>query len=208
MIKDILNKLHWLGHAAFRLDGEMVIYFDPFELKGGPKADLILVSHDHYDHYSPDDMNKIRKEGTIILTNGSTKEKIGAGAVALKAGDTWKSKGVEVRAVPAYNPHKQFHVKEAGGLGFIVTIEGVNIYHTGDSDFIPEMNQIETDIALIPVSGTYVMDATEGVQAALAIRPQIAIPMHYGSFIGTLDDAQKFKKMLEGKVEVVILPRE
>ena len=208
MIKDVLKKLHWLGHDAFRIDGEIIIYFDPFELKDGPKADVILVSHDHFDHYSPDDIAKIRKQDTVILTNDSTKEKIGAGVIALKAGDTWKSKGIEVRVVPAYNPNKEFHPKQAGGLGFIVTMEGVNIYHTGDSDFIPEMDQVKTDIALIPVSGTYVMDANEAVKAALAIKPQIAIPMHYGSFIGTPEDAQNFKKALEGKVDTVILPRE
>ena len=208
MIKDALGKLHWLGHDAFRLDGEAIIYFDPYEIKGEPKADLILVSHGHFDHYSPEDIEKIRKKDTVILTNASTQEKIGAGAVALKAGDTWKGKGVEIKAVPAYNPNKQFHVKAAGGIGFIVTIEGASIYHTGDSDLIPEMSQIKTDIALLPVSGTYVMDADEAVRAALTIKPQIAVPMHYGSFIGTPEDAEKFRKMLEGKIEVVILPRE
>jgi L-ascorbate metabolism protein UlaG (beta-lactamase superfamily) len=209
MAKEILKKLHWLGHDGFRLDAAgAVIYFDPYDIKEGAKADIILVSHDHYDHFSPDDIKKIRKDETLVITNETVAQKIDGSKQVLKAGESWKGKGIEIKAVPAYNPDKQFHPKESGGLGFIVTVGGVKIYHTGDSDFIPEMKEIDCDIALIPVSGTYVMDADEAVEAALAIKPSVAVPMHWGSFIGSRADAEKLKKDLEGKIEVVILSKE
>jgi L-ascorbate metabolism protein UlaG (beta-lactamase superfamily) len=117
-------------------------------------------------------------------------------------------KGVEVEAVPAYNVNKQFHPKDAGMLGFIVSIGGVRVYHAGDTDFISEMNDIETDIALLPVSGTYVMTADEAIQAARAIDPKVAIPMHYGAIVGDQTDAEHFRDQLAGKIEVVILDKE
>lgn len=209
MAKEILKKLHWLGHDGFRLDAAgAVIYFDPFEIKGGPKADIILISHDHFDHFSPDDIQKIKKDETVVVTNDTVAQKIDGSKQVLKAGDSWRGKGIEVKAVPAYNPDKQFHPKASGGLGFIVTVEGVKIYHTGDSDFIPEMKEIDCDIALIPVSGTYVMDADEAVEATLTIKPAVAVPMHYGAIIGSAADAEKYKKALEGKIEVVVLSKE
>jgi L-ascorbate metabolism protein UlaG (beta-lactamase superfamily) len=110
--------------------------------------------------------------------------------------------------VPSYNTDKNFHPKSSGMLAFIVTVEGVRIYHAGDTDFIPEMNTIKTDIALLPVSGTYVMTAAEAVQAALAIKPQVAIPMHYNAIVGSEKDARLFAEKLQGKVEVVILKQE
>ena len=126
----------------------------------------------------------------------------------MKAGDRFTVKGVDVEAVPAYNVNKQFHPKDAGMLGFIVGIGGVRIYHAGDTDFIPEMNNIETDIALLPVSGTYVMTADEAIQAARAINPKVAIPMHYGAIVGDQTDAERFRDQLAGTIEVVILDRE
>jgi len=113
--------------------------------------------------------------------------------------------GLTVTAVPAYNTNKAFHPKENGWLGFILNIDGVSIYHAGDSDFIPEMKDLEVDIALLPVSGTYVMTSDEAVEAALAINPKLAIPMHYGAIVGDQSDAANFKDKLDGKIDVVVL---
>ncbi len=117
--------------------------------------------------------------------------------------------GFDVIAVASYNIGKQFHLKESGKLGYIVKIDGVSLYHAGDTDLIPEMKNIKADIALLPVSGIYVMTAEEAAQAALLIKPGIAIPMHYGAgVVGQLSDAQQFEKLLKGKVEVRILKKE
>jgi L-ascorbate metabolism protein UlaG (beta-lactamase superfamily) len=208
MINELIQRLAWLGHDGYRLDGDLVICFDPYEIKSGTPADIIFVSHEHFDHCSPADVAKIQKEDTVIVTDLASAEKLKGDVKTMKAGDRFTVKGVEVEAVPAYNVNKQFHPKDAGMLGFIVNIGGVRVYHAGDTDFIPEMNDIETDIALLPVSGTYVMTADEAIQAALAINPKVAIPMHYGAIVGSQTDAERFREQLTGKIEVVILEKE
>ena len=126
----------------------------------------------------------------------------------MKPGESLDVDGLKIESVPSYNKDKDFHPKKNGWLGFIVETEGVRIYHAGDTDRIPEMKDFEVDIALIPVSGTYVMTAEQGVRAALDIHPKLAIPMHYGNIVGGEEDAIQFKKDLEGKIEVLILQKE
>jgi L-ascorbate metabolism protein UlaG (beta-lactamase superfamily) len=208
MIHELIQRLAWLGHDGYRLDGDPVIYFDPYEIESETSADIILISHEHFDHCSPADVAKIQKEDTVIVTDVASATKLQGDVKTMKAGDRFTVKGVEVEAVPAYNVNKQFHPKDAGMLGFIVNIGGVRVYHAGDTDFIPEMKEIETDIALLPVSGTYVMTADEAIQAARAINPKVAIPMHYGAIVGAQTDAERFRDQLAGKIEVVILEKE
>ena len=207
MVKDLIKKIQWLGHDCFLIKSDLIIYFDPFQIKTGPKADIIFVTHPHYDHCSPEDIKKIAKEDTIIVTEKDSAKMLTGKIEIMKVGEEKTVKGIKVKAVPAYNIGKTFHTKDKGWLGFVVEIEGVKIYHAGDTDFIPEMKNIKTDIALLPVSGTYVMTADEAVKAALTIKPQIAIPMHYGSIVGSEKDAEKFAKALEGKIEVIVLPK-
>ncbi|MFH1034489.1 MAG: MBL fold metallo-hydrolase [Pseudomonadota bacterium] len=208
-IDRVLKSLHWLGHDCFRLDSSAgSIYFDPYELQGGPTAALILSSHDHFDHCVPEDIAKIKGPGTIIVSEAQCAKKLGAGVKVMKPGDRLELAGVEIKAVPAYNTDKDFHPKANAWLGFVVTVDGVSIYHAGDTDHIPEMAGLDVDIALLPVSGTYVMTAEQAVQAALAIKPRLAIPMHYGAIVGDLSDAQRFAQALEGQVAVRILPKE
>ncbi|AEH22430.1 hypothetical protein TOPB45_0317 [Thermodesulfobacterium geofontis OPF15] len=207
MVKDLIKKIQWLGHDCFLIKSDLIIYFDPFQIKTGPKADIIFVTHPHYDHCSPEDIKKIAKEDTIIVTEKDSAKMLTGKIEIMKVGEEKTVKGIKVKAVPAYNIGKTFHTKDKGWLGFVVEIEGVKIYHAGDTDFIPEMKDIKTDIALLPVSGTYVMTADEAVSATLTIKPQIAIPMHYGSIVGSEKDAEKFAKALEGKIEVIILPK-
>ena len=207
MVKDLVKKIQWLGHDCFLIKSDLIIYFDPFQIKTGPKADIIFVTHPHYDHCSPEDIKKIAKEDTVIVTEKDSAKMLTGKVEIMKVGEEKTVKGIKVKAVPAYNIGKTFHTKDKGWLGFVVEVEGVKIYHAGDTDFIPEMKDIKTDIALLPVSGTYVMTADEAVSAALTIKPQIAIPMHYGSIVGSEKDAEKFAKALEGKIEVIILPK-
>uniref|UniRef100_A0A7V4N599 MBL fold metallo-hydrolase n=1 Tax=Thermodesulfobacterium geofontis TaxID=1295609 RepID=A0A7V4N599_9BACT len=207
MVKDLVKKMQWLGHDCFLIKSDLIIYFDPFQIKAGPKADIIFVTHPHYDHCSAEDIKKIVKEDTIIVTEKDSAKMLTGKIEIMKVGEEKKVRGIKVKAVPAYNIGKTFHTKDKGWLGFVVEVEGVNIYHAGDTDFIPEMKNIKADIALLPVSGTYVMTADEAVEAALAIKPQIAIPMHYGSIVGSEKDAEKFANALKGKIEVIILPK-
>ncbi len=207
MVKEFVKKIDWLGHDSFLIKSNLIIYFDPFQIKGGPKADIIFITHPHYDHCSPEDIKKIVKEDTVIVTEKDSAKMLSGKIEVMKVGEEKTVSGIKVKAVPAYNISKTFHPKDKGWLGFVVEVEGVKVYHAGDTDFIPEMKDIKTDIALLPVSGTYVMTAEEAVEAALTINPQIAIPMHYGSIVGSEKDAQKFAQALKGKIEVIVLPK-
>lgn len=210
-VKQMVSNIHWLGHDSFRIKGDgLVIYIDPWQIEDGPKADLILITHDHRDHCSPADVAKVQKEDSVIVTVAAAAAKLSGQIQVVKPGDELRVKGIPISAVPAYNVNKfrspgvPFHPRESGYVGFVVTVEGQRIYHAGDTDCIPEMGSINADIALLPVSGTYVMTADEAVEAAAIIKSQIAIPMHIGRGIGSLADAERFKE--KASVPVEILP--
>jgi L-ascorbate metabolism protein UlaG (beta-lactamase superfamily) len=207
MIESFSRKIHWLGHDGFRIDTEKIIYFDPYQIDAGPRADLILISHDHFDHCSPEDVAKILGPETIIVTEKDSAEKLTGDVRILKPGETLNLDGVKILGVPSYNTDKDFHPRKNGWLGFLVEVSGTRIYHAGDTDYIPEMKDLEVDIALLPVSGTYVMTAEQAVKAALAMGPTLAIPMHYGAIVGGNQDALDFKNALDGKVDVLILEK-
>jgi L-ascorbate metabolism protein UlaG (beta-lactamase superfamily) len=212
-------KISWLGHSAFRLtdNKNKVVYIDPYEIKPAAPADVILITHEHFDHCSFEDVSKIIKSNTVIVTIAAAKDKlrnINAQFLLVVPGKSYEINDVKVEAVPAYNVNKfrapgvTFHPETENKVGFIVTIGGVRIYHAGDTDLIPGIeNKVKNiDIAMVPVSGTYVMTPDEASDAVNKIKPKIAIPMHYGSVIGSEDDAKRFKSW--AKVEVQILKRD
>jgi len=209
-------KLSWLGHDGFRIQNGKVIYIDPFKIAGGPKADIVLVSHEHFDHLSLDDLKKIVTPNTTVVAHAQSADELSKLKVKetkiIKPGDKIKLGEITIEAVPAYNlnkgpePGKVFHPKEDGKLGFVVTVNNIRIYHAADSDHIAEMKGLNPDIALLPVSGIYVMTPQEAAEAAVTINPKVAIPMHYDAIVGTKNDAETFKKL--AKCEVKILEKE
>ncbi len=206
----MIENIHWLGHDTFKIVGkDVTIFTDPFKLKAADRADIILITHEHFDHCSPEDVQKIQTEDTVIVATPDCASKLKGNIKTVKPGDKIEVKGVIIEAVPSYNTNKEFHTKDKNWVGYIFTVDGNRIYIAGDTDYIPEMKEFKNiDIALLPVSGTYVMTADEAVQAALDIKPKIAIPMHYGSIVGTESDAEKFANALKGKIDVVILKEE
>ncbi len=208
MAREIVDKIEWLGHDGFAIKtAAATIVIDPFELAVPVPADLLLITHPHYDHCSIDDINAVKKPSTVIITEAESAGKLSGDVRVVKPGQTLEVEGFSIEAVPAYNINKSFHPKAKNWLGFIVTIDGKRVYHAGDTDLIPEMETISVDVALLPVSGTYVMTADEAIEAAKRLKPEIAIPMHYDSIVGSTDDAAHFKDALEGICEVAILTK-
>jgi L-ascorbate metabolism protein UlaG (beta-lactamase superfamily) len=208
MSANVLERINWLGHDGFEITaGGLTLIIDPFQVEGRRQADIILVTHAHHDHCSLEDIARLVKPTSVIVTEPEAAAKLAGQCQdirTVKPGDQLTVSGILIEAVPAYNTNKQFHPKANNWLGFIVTIDGVRVYHAGDTDLIPEMNDLSVDIALLPVSGTYVMTAAEAVEAAKIIGPVTAIPMHYDSIVGSAADARTFKEALSGVCEVVI----
>ena len=198
--------IQWLGHATFLVKNSVIIYTDPYVLSDTmPKADIILVSHDHYDHCDSEKIKEIQKEDTVIICTTACGRKLVGKTQLISAGKTLEVRGVKIKAVPAYNINKSYHPRGLG-VGFVFTLDGTTIYHAGDTDFVPEMKDIHTDIALLPIGGIYTMDENEAAKAAEVIKPKIVIPMHYGTLPQTMGNPQKFKELITNpNIEVRIL---
>jgi len=220
-------RVYWLGHASFRVEiveRKAYLYIDPFQLGvSEPKADYIFVTHEHFDHCDPPSINKISKAGTRAVAPYVAADCVRKGGVRdiliVEPDKEYAVGEVRVHTIPSYNINKfrdprrrvVFHPREDGRVGYIIHINGVKILHTGDSDNIPEYTRLADygiDIMLVPVSGVYVMTPEEAVEAVRAIRPKIAVPMHYGSIVGSEADARKFAELARGITNVVVLPRE
>ena len=193
--------LERLEHDTIRLTTKSdTIYFDPYHLPDDdslPKADVVFITHPHFDHLSVEDLKKIVTGETTIVTVPDAEEKLtGIGAADIKyvkPRDEVTIGDLKVQVMPAYNPDKHYHPKQNAWVGYLVEADGVKVYMAGDTDLIPEMNDFpEMDIALLPVSGTYVMTAEEAANAAFILEPNLAIPIHYGSVVGSDSDAQRF----------------
>ena len=207
--------VHWLGHDSVVLAGSKTVIIDPFKAQGNFKADVLLISHEHFDHLSEDDIKRFSGPTTTIVAPKICEEglkKFPNEKKWIAPGARLDVKGVTLETIPAYNtnkfrePGKVFHPKGDGKLGFVLTVKGVRIYHTGDSDHIPEMRGIRPDVALVPVSGTYVMTSHEAAESVASIDPKVVIPMHYGAIVGDRKDAEAFQKLV--KCEVKILEKE
>ena len=213
----LIDSVEWLGHSGFRVRaGRANVYIDPYRVPDdAPKADLILVTHGHYDHFSPQDVERLTGKRTWLVAPAAVAERVGGNVISIAPGETVEDelvRGVAVRAVAAYNTSKRdsdgnvFHPRDAGWVGYDLNFRGERLYHSGDTDVIPEMDSVTgVDVALLPVSGVYVMTAEEAAEAARRIQPRVAVPMHWGEHIGTLEDALSFRE--RAPVEVRILER-
>ena len=187
-----------------------VIYLDPLGIEGNPRdADLILVTHAHYDHFSPADIAKIRKDSTKVVVPSSMKgdmEKNGYDLqdyLCMEAGDMISAAGIYIKAVPAYNKLKPFHPRRNGWIGYVLTVDDAKIYVAGDTDALKENTSIECDIAMVPIGGTYTMNPKEAASFINSLKPAIVIPTHYGSIVGKPADADEFARHVDRSIEVI-----
>jgi len=202
-------KIEWYGQSSVGIFGSKSIYIDPYVLPSAPKkADIILVTHEHFDHCNPEKIKQLQTSDTTVIVNPSCSSKIKGNIRTLKPGERTSVGEVEIKGTPSYNTNKQFHPR-GSVTGFLITVDGKKVYHPGDTDFVPEMKELaheRIDVAFFPVGGTYTMNADEAAEAAKAIKPKIAVPMHYGNIVGSSKDGERFRKLLEGSgIEVRVL---
>lgn len=208
----MLEDITVLCHSSIKMNKEKVIYVDPFKIdKNYNDADIIFVTHDHYDHYSEEDIDKIKKEDTVIVTPEELLTKLLRKGfrqdyiTTVEPNKEYMVEGIKFETIPAYNINKQFHPKENGWVGYIIEIKGVRYYIAGDTDVTEENKNVKCDVAFVPVGGTYTMDFKESANLINEIQPKIAVPIHYGSIVGTNQDAIDFSKLLNPKIECKIL---
>ena len=199
-----------LTHSSIKITGKKVIYFDPYDVKEeSHDADLILITHDHYDHFSPEDIKKVANADTCLIMPESMKgqeEKLGnLECKFVHPGGMIEAKGIMINAVPAYNRLKPFHTKGKGYVGYVVEMDNIRYYVSGDTDMTPDNQDIKCDVALIPVGGKYTMDYKEAVKLVNRIKPKLAIPTHYGTVAGSPDDGKRFAELVDDRIEVRVM---
>ncbi len=194
----MLERFTWFKQSAYRWRGDgITVYVDPWGITEQSPADVIFITHAHFDHFSKGDIEKIRKSGTKIFAPKDVAKELGGDVKAIKPGDSTEVAGIKVQAVHAYNVREerlQFHPKANQWVGYILTLGGHTYYHAGDTDHAHELDAVRADVAFLPIGGTYTMDAKEAGGLAKTIRPQRAVPMHYGFVAGSRRDAEQFKK--------------
>ncbi len=210
----MLNNIEVLYHSSIRIKKEKTIYIDPFKIdRNYNDADIIFITHDHYDHYSEEDIDKVINENTVIvipeeLLTKVLKKGINKNAIiTVKPNQKYMVQGIKFETVPAYNTNKTFHPKENGWVGYVIEINEIKYYIAGDTDITEENKKVKYDVAFVPVGGTYTMDFKEAAQLVNQIQPKVAVPIHYGSVVGTKQDAEEFIKLLHTNVKGVILMR-
>ncbi|MCM8765162.1 MAG: MBL fold metallo-hydrolase [Candidatus Omnitrophica bacterium] len=207
--KKMEQNIKWLGHSSILIekDGKN-IYVDPWKLKSDRvKAELILITHPHYDHFSVEDINKIITEKTVIVAPADCIGKISKGIRKnIEPGTEIDLIWVTIAGVAAYNINKQYHPKSNHWVGYVIKFADTSIYVAGDTDFIPEMKHIKADIVILPVGGTYTMDAQEAATAVNTIKPRIAIPIHFGDIVGSRSDAEKFASLVKAAQVKILTP--
>ncbi|MCR5418243.1 MAG: MBL fold metallo-hydrolase [Lachnospiraceae bacterium] len=198
------------AHNSIKIEGEAgAVYIDPFQMKEAPKdADFILITHDHYDHFSPEDIEKVAGEKTMLVVPEKMRAKADEVAgmvsriVTVQPGERTKADGLKIETVPAYNTIKPFHPKSAGWVGYILEAGGERIYIAGDTDATKEAKDVKCDVILVPIGGTFTMDAKKAAAYVNELSPKVAIPVHYGSIVGDPSDGEVFASLVKEPVKV------
>ena len=199
----MLENIEVLCHSSIKINKDMVIYIDPFKIKENyHDADIIFITHDHYDHYSEEDINKVKKDDTTIV---APKGIVNKNVITVEPNKKYEVKGLKFETIPAYNTNKQFHPKENKWVGYILEIDEARFYIAGDTDITEENKKVKCDVAFVPVGGTYTMNFKEAAELVNIINPKYAVPIHYGSIVGTNKDASDFISLLNKNIKGVIL---
>ena len=208
----MLENIEVLYHSSIRINKEKTIYIDPFKIdRNYNDADIVFITHDHYDHYSEEDIDKVINENTTIiipeeLLTKLLKKGINKNAIiTVEPNEKYVVQGIKFETIPAYNTNKTFHSKKNGWVGYIIIINGIRYYIAGDTDITEENKKVKCDVAFVPVGGTYTMDFKEAASLINEIKPKIAIPIHYGSVVGTEQDAIDFIRLLHPEIKGIIL---
>ena len=211
----MLENIEVLYHSSIRISNNKVIYIDPFKIdKNYNDADIVFITHDHYDHYSDEDIDKVINENTTIiipekLLTKLLKKGINKNAIiTVEPNEKYMVQGIKFETIPSYNTNKTFHPKENGWVGYIITLDDIRYYIAGDTDITEENRKVKCDVAFVPVGGTYTMDFKEAAQLINEIQPKIAVPIHYGSVVGTKQDATDFIKLLHSSIKGIILMKQ
>ncbi len=192
--------------SSIRIEGSKILYFDPYQISNAAHdADLIFITHDHYDHFEPESIAKLRKAETLLVAPESMKKKtLSKSGIAeenclfYRPGESHEAGGVVIETIPAYNKLKPFHPKGKKWQGYVVTTDDTRYYVSGDTDVNEDIRKVRCDVALIPIGGFYTMDRKQAVEYIVQLKPKAVIPTHYGSIVGNKTDGQKFRKMVEG----------
>lgn len=211
----MLENIEVLYHSSIRISNNKVIYIDPFKIdKNYNDADIVFITHDHYDHYSDEDIDKVINENTTIiipekLLTKLLKKGINKNAIiTVEPNEKYMVQGIKFETIPSYNTNKTFHPKENGWVGYIITLDDIRYYIAGDTDITEENRKVKCDVAFVPVGGTYTMGFKEAAQLINEIQPKIAVPIHYGSVVGTKQDATDFIKLLHPNIKGIILMKQ
>jgi L-ascorbate metabolism protein UlaG (beta-lactamase superfamily) len=193
----MLERFTWYRQAAFRWsDGERTIYIDPWGTPGdAPRADLILITHAHDDHLRPDEIERLSASGAELVAPHDVAAGLSGDVTAVAPGETHDVAGVRFSTVPAYNVEEErleMHPKANRWVGYVLELEGRSYYHAGDTDHTPELDALRTDVAFLPIGGTYTMDVDQAAGLARSIAPSLAVPMHYGFVVGSAGDGERF----------------
>ena len=211
----MLENIEVLYHSSIRISKNKVIYIDPFKIdKNYNDADIVFITHDHFDHYSEEDIDKVINENTTIIIPEELLTKIlrkginKNAVITVESNKEYMVQGIKFETIPAYNTNKTFHPKENDWVGYIITLDGIRYYIAGDTDITEENRKVKCDVAFVPVGGTYTMDFKEAAQLINEIQPKIAVPIHYGSVVGTKQDATDFIKLLNPSIKGIILMKQ
>ena len=207
----MIERIKINAHSSIAIEGEPKVYIDPYLIKEASNdADVIFITHDHFDHLSKEDIDKVVKEDTVfVLPESCAKAASDAGIPkthirTMNAGDEMELSGIKALAVPAYNINKDFHPRENGWLGYVLTIDGTSIYIAGDTDVTEDAKNVKCDIAMIPAGGTYTTTAKEAAELVNAIKPKIAVPTHYAAIVGDMNDGEVFRENADSSIQVVL----